>query len=345
MRKRTTIWGAAILAAGTAGVPPANAQSEAPRQTYSERFTTDQPGALTGRSYAIDWVNPANPDGKPHSFSHLHVELAPGARFDTSAIPQCRASDAELMVAGASACPRDSVVADEETVVDTGFPGSGRFVNSDLTFFNNRNELVILATVRENGARVVLRGQVGVNTIDLDVPPLPGTPPDGGATKRQRGTWYARSSVRDRRQVNYLTTPATCPSSGFWVNRLTYTYRDGVTQTVASRAPCRAAGGAAPRVSLRFLLRPSRSAATFNRRRQVSITVEPRGGSLRGVRASLQRGGRTFAVTSFARLDRRRGVRLFRRRTLTPGVYTLVLSGRDAAGRAVRATARMRFGP
>jgi hypothetical protein len=117
MWRRATIWGTAMLVAGAAiGVALASAQSEAPRQTYSERFTTDEPGAPTGRAYAIDWLNPDNPEGKPPSFSHLRVELAEGARFDTSAIPQCRASDAELMAAGASACPRDSVVAVSYTI-------------------------------------------------------------------------------------------------------------------------------------------------------------------------------------------------------------------------------------
>jgi hypothetical protein len=271
MRHRAMIWGTAMVVAGTVGVPPAGAQSQTPRQTYSERFTTDQPGALTGRAYAIDWVNPADPHGKPPSFSHLRVELAAGARFDTSALPQCRASDAELMVAGPSACPRDSVVANDETLIDTGFPGPGRHVTSDLVFFNNRNELVLLATIRENGTRVVLRAQVGVNTIDLDVPPLPGTPPDGGAAKRQRGTFYPRSTVRDRTQVNYLTTPRTCPSSGFWVNTVTYTYRDGVTQTAHSRSPCQRPPGSRAAPQLRVSIRPRTARA--GRRTHFVITV------------------------------------------------------------------------
>ena len=237
--------GAVLLVAAAIGAATPSALSDTPRQSYSERFTTDEPGASTGRAYAIDWVNPTDPSGKPPAFSHLRVDLADGARFDTSAIPQCRASDAELIAGGAGACPRDSVVANDETVVDTGFPGDARYTTTDLVFFNNRDELVLLATVRENGARVVLRGQVGTNTIDLDVPPLPGTPPDGGAAKRQRGSFYARSTRVGGAERPFLTTPRTCPSSGYWVNKVTYTYRDGVTQSAQSRSPCRpsAAGG------------------------------------------------------------------------------------------------------
>ena len=313
----------------------ASAQSDAPRQTYSERFTTDEPGAPTGRGYAIEWINPNDRDGKPPSFSHLHVELADGARFDTSAIPQCRASDAELMAAGESACPRDSVVANDETLLDTGFPGAGRYVTSDLVFFNNRNELVLLATIRENGARAVLRGKVGVNTIDLDVPPLPGTPPDGAAAKRQRGTFYPRSTLRDGRQRGYLTTPPVCPSSGYWVNKVTYTYRDGVTQTAQSRSPCRppAEGQAADR------LRPVIRAGGIPRRcvdrafrARLRITDAS---ALRTLRVAL--GRRTLARSRRKRL----AVRIPAQR-LRPGRHTLRVVAIDAHGNRTRRTFRFR---
>jgi hypothetical protein len=228
MTGRITI--ASVIAMAVLGTSAA-AVSEPPRQTYSERFTTDVPGHSTGRMYAIDFFNPDDPEAKPHSFSHLHVELADGARFDTTALPQCTASDAELMAAGESACPDGSGVAKDETVIDTGIPGPGRLVTTDIVFFNNQDELVLIATTRDTGARVVLRAQVGENTIDLETPMLPGTPPDGGAAKSQRGQWEARPG--------FLTTPPTCPKSGFWTNRLTWTYRDGVEQTAESRSPCR----------------------------------------------------------------------------------------------------------
>jgi hypothetical protein len=235
LRRASTATALAVVALSA----QASAVSDAARQTYSERFTTDVPGASTGRSYAIDWVNPDDPEAKPPAFSHLHVELAEGTRFDTSALPHCRASDAELMAAGARACPEESHVATDETVIDTGVAGPSRYATTDLLFFNNEDELVLIATIRDNGARVVLRAKVGENTIDLDVPMLPGTPPDGGAAKRQRGTFHPRSTVTDGRQSNFLTTPPTCPESGFWVNRITWTYRDGVEQTAESRSPCR----------------------------------------------------------------------------------------------------------
>ena len=235
---------AAMAGAVVAVVSAANASavSDPPRQTYRDRFTTDVPGASTGRNYAIDYVNPQDPEGKPHAFSHLHLELADGARFDTTAMPQCKSSDAELIAAGPSACPPETQVGVDETVVDTGVPGPGRFFTADFSFFNSQDELILVATMRGSDARVVIRGKIGRNTLDIENPPIPGTPPEGAAAKSQRGQFRPHSTVHAGTQGNYLTTPPTCPRRGFWVNRITYTYRDGVKQTVASKSPCRRPG-------------------------------------------------------------------------------------------------------
>lgn len=305
--------GTALVVAALAA--QAGAVSDAPRQTYSERFTTEVPGASTGRTYAIDWVNPDDPEGKPPAFNHLHVELA--ARFDTEAIPQCKASDAELMAAGESACPAESKVAVDETVIDSGVEGPGRYSTTDIVFFNNADELVLLATVREAGTRVVLRAQVGEHTIDLDVPMLPGTPPDGGAAKRQRGEWFARPG--------YLTTPSTCPESGFWVNRITWTYRDGVEQTRESRSPCRrpgappAADDRAPRI--RAVGIPQRCTRQGFRAR--FLIADSSG--LRSVRVRLD--GRRVATSRRKRL----GVHI-PARGLRAGRHTINVTAIDAAG-------------
>jgi len=329
------VFGGAVLATALAALAvQASAVSEPARQTYSERFTTDVPGASTGRTYAIDWVNPDDPEGKPQSFSHLHVELAEGARFDTSAIPYCEASDAELMAAGASACPPESKVATDETLVDTGFSGPGRYFTVDIVFFNNKNELIVFATVRENGLRVVLRGQVGRNTIDLDVPMLPGTPPDGGAATSQRGQWDPRSSVRDGGQANYLTTPPTCPASGFWVSRVTYTYRDGVEQTAESKSPCRRSAG------------PSQADRRAPRIRAAGI---PRRCATRAFRARLRIADASRLRAVGVRLDRRRIATSRRKRLsvripaagLRAGRHTIRVRAIDAAGN--RSGRRFRF--
>src|SRR4051812_27794005 len=73
-------------------------------------FPTETPGASSGRTENGDFVDPAVPGGKPHSVKRVVLELAPGARFDTTAIPQCSATDAELMLQGPTACPANTQV-------------------------------------------------------------------------------------------------------------------------------------------------------------------------------------------------------------------------------------------
>ena len=291
------------------------ADEQAPRQTYSDVFTTEVPGSASGRTYAIDYFRPGEPEAKPHAFSHLRVELAEGARFDTAAMPQCDASDAELMAEGAAACPPETRVGTDETVVDTGFEGPNRRFTTDFTFFNDDRELILLAQVRENGARVVIRGQVGERSLDIENPMIPGTPPDGAAARSQRGRFDP--------PAGYLTTPPDCPRSGFWVNRVVYTYRDGVTQTAESRSPCRAADRKAPAIRAFGIPRPC-AARAFRAHVRVADTSR--------VRAEVRLDGRRVATSRHRRLSARIPVR-----GLRPGRHTIAVAVIDAAGnRAAR---------
>ena len=312
---------------------PASAGTEAPRQTYTDTFTTEVPGAATGRTYAIDYLNPEDPEGKPHSFSQLRVELADGARFDTSAIPRCNASDAELMAAGPSACPAETQVGTDETVVDTGVPGPGRYFTVDFAFFNNEDQLILVASVRENGLRVVVRGKIHENTLVIDNPFIPGTPPDGAAAKSQRGRFEPRASVRDGVQLNYLTTPPTCPERGYWVNRVVYTYRDGVKQTAESRSPCR----------------PPGQASADARAPRIRAAGIPRRCTRRGFRATFRIVDASRVRSARIRLNSRRVASARRRRLkiwiparrLRGGRHKITVIATDAAGN--RRVRRFRF--
>src|SRR5947208_16353928 len=85
---------------------------------FEQRFTTSQPGAATGLTSHIVF-----PDykGKPKSIARLTVELPAGTHFDERAVPECTASDAELLSLGLSACPRDSEIGGGTSKVVTGF--------------------------------------------------------------------------------------------------------------------------------------------------------------------------------------------------------------------------------
>ena len=195
---------------------------------------------------SIDYVNPADPSAKPPAVRRVVTELATGASYDTGAPELCTASDPELMAVGASACPEGSVVGEGVITVDTGFPGPNRIITSDTTFLNNTDELIFLNTERQSRGRVVVRSEVGERTVTSESPPLPGTPPDGGAIDTVQIEEFQISREVDGVVRNYITTPESCPPRGFWVNSVHFTYFDGVTQVVETRSPCDPGGAAGP---------------------------------------------------------------------------------------------------
>jgi hypothetical protein len=225
---------AALIAAAAAVAPLAATAHDAAaeptaRVEYSDAFTTRLPGSPSGRIFHDEFFDARDASAKPPAVQHVHLQLPKGARFDTAAVPRCTASDAELMAEGTSACDPKSQVGSEVYSFDTGVDGPNRLVTSDIAFLNNKDELIILSQERQSGSRVAVRGKITRDTFDFDLPPLPGTPPEGGADKREDGTYPV---------TGWLTTPPTCPKSGKWTFRVDYTFRNGEKVTRTSDAPC-----------------------------------------------------------------------------------------------------------
>lgn len=225
--------GVALIAAPSIGGAPQS------RQTAKLLFDQRKPSKPAGTTLDIDYRDPANPNGKPPSVRRVVLKVARGARFDTSVPALCQATNEELMAQGEGACPEQSKVGVGEVRVDTGLPGTGRFVEAEIDFFNNTDELIYLTTVRDSGAHTVIRAEVKGRLIVTDVEMLPGTPPDGASIDmvHTRDPRFATGRGENRRA--YLTTPHRCPRSGRWVNSVILTYADGVTQRVRTSSPCR----------------------------------------------------------------------------------------------------------
>jgi hypothetical protein len=240
-RAMRTIGTAALLAAllSLSIVAVSSGDPAASRQSAELTFGKKRPGVGTGVSVGIDYVNPADPSAKPPAVRRVVIQPAPGARFDTSVPDACTATDAQLTAQGESACPPGSKVGEGVVTVDTGIPGPGRFVTADVDFLNNTNELIYVNTIRGTLARTVIRAQVSSNQIVTDAGMLPGTPPDGGAIDTVQV--HFPPFIRDGRA--YVTTPPACPRSRVWVNRISFTYSDGVQQSVDSPSPCKRGGG------------------------------------------------------------------------------------------------------
>jgi hypothetical protein len=231
--------GAALLFA----LPADFAASQAGmRQTSSYTLTEKRPDRSTAERFRFDYVNPDDPDGKPRAVRRVVTLLPHTARYDPTAPGSCTASDEELTARGAEACPADSVIGGGVVTIDTGLPGSARIVTADVVFFNNahdpKGEFIYLNTVRGSGARTVIRADVTLRKTITDAGMLPGTPPEGGAIDTVDFEVANVSRVVDGKRRHYITTPKRCPAERRWTAKVSFSYEDGVTQTVPTTSRC-----------------------------------------------------------------------------------------------------------
>jgi hypothetical protein len=105
----------------------------------------------------------------------------------------------------------------------------------DMTYLDERGGIILLSRDRATGAKLVFHAKVRGRSADVDVPPLPGTPPDGGVPKSEHGWIFKATGAGGR---SFVTAPPTCPASGVWQFRFEYTFRDGRRQTVTSDQSC-----------------------------------------------------------------------------------------------------------
>jgi hypothetical protein len=213
------------------------------RQEASFTLTEQRPGRATAERFLFDYVNPDDPEAKPPAVRRVVTVLPRGAAYDASVPGSCTASDSQLMLEGAAACPADSAIGGGVVTVDTGAPGPGRVVTADVEFFNNATdadgEFIYLNTVRGSSARTVIRADVSGRRTITDAGMLPGTPPDGGAIDTVDLTVAEVSRKIDGERRSYITTPPRCPRRGHWNTRVHFSYADGVTQTVKSASECK----------------------------------------------------------------------------------------------------------
>jgi hypothetical protein len=283
----------------------------------------------------IDYVNPSDPEAKPPAVQKVVTKLHPGTGMDTSVPALCTASDVELMASGAAACPAASRVGGGEIDLDTGLPGPGRLLRNDVTLLNDTGQLIfLLESKNEPRTRFVARATIDADraTITSEVPPVPGGAPDGfTAIKRVRVGVRPVSVGQGARRRSYVTTPPSCPLSGTWTNTVTFTYRDGVSQAVASQSLCSRSGGRPddrpPRIRLAGVPRKRCARRAFRARARIFES------HLR--RATLSLDGRRLLTTRNKRFSRR--IRAGR-----PGRHRVTVAALDNAGNRSVKRARLR---
>ena len=238
----------------------APAAATVPRQVGSVTWTSQVPGASTGILIDFTFRNPDGANLKPHAVKSMVIRSPAGARIDTSVPPQCHATDAQLLVEGPAGCPADSKVGTAVVDSDTGSTGPfPRYTRTHVTNFNNQDEVIGVGVNDDLPAiKSVDRTKIAGNTSSTTFPVFPGQPPPDPFVAFKHLHIELASYVRDGRP--YARTPPRCPAVGYWTIRATFTYHDGVSQSVDSHTPCRRAVRP-PAGHGRHRWRPVRSAA------------------------------------------------------------------------------------
>jgi hypothetical protein len=231
------------VAAGTLLILACSARADGLRQSGSVRFSSETSATLTGLAESAHYVNPSDPAAKPPPVTRIVVRYPDGFRIDTSAPERCTASDSQIEAQGSAACPPGSRVGEGGAEFATGLSAPADTFAVDFELFNAADQIIFLA--RPHGQSQVVsvsRSKIDGATLTSDVPALPGGPPDGRSSVRDiHFNLDAITRQRDGRVVNYLTTPPTCPASRQWSSLGTFTYSDGVEQSITPTTPCQPA--------------------------------------------------------------------------------------------------------
>jgi hypothetical protein len=223
---------AVVVAAAAVAAPGAQAGA---RADYRQMFTTPVPGASTGSDTQILYKHPADPDAKPIPVRREVFTFPAGTTYDESVVPDCTASDPEIMLFGTSACPADSWMG--EGLGDTtmsGFPGAGE-TPIDVDGWDDAGVLVLFGRDHDSGIGFVTRARRAGQVVTVDVPRTPGGPPDGESALRRVHNVFAARSLGTRA---YMRTPPSCPRSGAWTFKAQFTFADGVVERDVYRMPC-----------------------------------------------------------------------------------------------------------
>jgi len=105
-------------------------------------LTSRAPAAPTGMSVHLAFHQAGDPAAKPPALRTAVVHLPDGLRFDSSAMPQCSASDAEIQALGPDACPAESKLSVGSLSAITGFGAPVDPLVGDDHVFNGPNQLI-----------------------------------------------------------------------------------------------------------------------------------------------------------------------------------------------------------
>ena len=221
---------ALLCAAAPAGAEPGG------RADVTATLTSQAPGTPTGLGVRVVFHAPGDPGAKPPALRTAVFELPSGLRFDSTAIPQCTASDAELHAFGSAACPADTELTVGKLTAETGFGAPVDPLAGDDHVFNGPNQIIEVITApgtpfSPGFDRLTISG----STLTAHPPATPGGPPDGQTAIR---SIEFRIPVRAAGGKSLITTPPDCAADGAWTSTGRFGFADGSQDTVTATTPC-----------------------------------------------------------------------------------------------------------
>ena len=241
MRRGRAAWLAVVCA--TAGSMPGSA-SAGVRADYKQVFTTNVPGKSAGTDTRILYKHPNDAKAKPIPVRREVFTFPAGTTYDESVVPDCNASDAEILALGKSACPPGSRLGGSHGDTSmTGFENGGETA-VDVDGWDQHGDLVLWGRDHQFGIGAVAHARRKGQVVTVEVPRTPGGPPDGeNALRRVHHLFPARS----RGKRAYMRTPRKCPKSRVWTFRAAFTFADGVVERDVYRMRCKRARKSARR--------------------------------------------------------------------------------------------------
>jgi hypothetical protein len=205
--------------------------------TFQMTYTSPAPSTSSGLSVLATWADPGEPFGKPIVLTKIVFNFNPGTKFDTSALPICKATDLQVRALGTKACPANTLVAHGDT---NAIPTTGIPFTTVVSMFNAKRQIIVVIYL--NGKKLTFfRDDVQGSTItsNLDIP--------AGISLTRLHIEFPRHSTKERRsrrgkarkRKHYMATPSVCPPSGLWTTNVSFSYADGSTQALSSNTPCK----------------------------------------------------------------------------------------------------------
>ena len=227
-----------LIAVAAAAIAASPAYAESGRLAdFTLRLSSKKPGTPTGLQTQFRLREEGHPDAKPSPIRSASIHLPNGLRFDSGAVPQCKASDAELHALGTAACPSDSQLTIGPFTAMTGFGPPIDPVKGDDHVFNGPGQLIeVIAAPGTPVSPGFDRLTISGSTVTAHPPATPGGPPDGETAVRSIGFAVP---VRTAAGRSLVTTPPRCPKTRRWMTTATFRFADGDTDTVLSATPCR----------------------------------------------------------------------------------------------------------